>query len=255
MFAPFGERMMDQAALTAGETVLDVGCGTGATTVAAWRRVQPTGRVTGIDVSAMMLEAARARVRDLTDARIAWVQADAQTYRFPPRAFDATISRFGVAHFANPAAAFANIRDALRPDGRFVFTEWTARAENEWMTLLDDVGRQVLPEIFGRPGDAREHADDFADGRRLRALLETARFEILTFERYRDGLWLGRSPTDVLDWFARLPEGRVLETLDHPARQRLLAGLEAELVRRTRADGVYLAGTAWVIACRVPQSR
>jgi ubiquinone/menaquinone biosynthesis C-methylase UbiE len=252
MFAPFGNRLLDQAALAIGETVLDIGCGTGATTLAAWERVAPTGRVTGVDVSAIMLESARERVRDRADARITWVQADAQTYPFPPRAADVAISRFGVAHFASTAAALANIRDALRPGGRFVSTEWTARAENEWMTLADEVGRRVLPEVFGRPGDAPEHADDFAEGGRLRTLLEAAGFEVEAFERYREGLWLGRDPADVLAWFARLPEGRVLETLDATTHQRLLQALATELARRTRKDGVYLAGTAWIVACRVP---
>jgi ubiquinone/menaquinone biosynthesis C-methylase UbiE len=252
MFAPFGERMLDRAGLTPGENVLDLGCGTGAMTVAAWRRVQPNGSVTGIDVSPMMLEAARERARDLSDAKITWLQADIQTYALAPRAADAVISRFGVAHVANTLAAFTNILGALRPRGRFVFTEWTSRAENEWLTFVDDVGHRVLPERFARSSNGPEHASDFANQQRLRALLEVAGFEIQRFERYRDGLWLGPNPTEVLAWFTRLPEGRVLETLDPTARQELLTGLEEELARRTRPAGVYLAGTAWVVVCRAP---
>jgi ubiquinone/menaquinone biosynthesis C-methylase UbiE len=252
MFAPFGERMLDRAALTPGEVVLDLGCGTGATTFVAWQRVKPNGNVTGIDVSPTMLEAARARVRDLANARIAWVQGDIQTYPFLPGAADVAISRFGVAHVASAPAAFVNVRHALRPGGRFVFTEWAARAENEWMSFVDDVTRRVLPEVFADTSDAIEYAADFANGQRLWGMLENAGFEVQSFERYRGCLWLGSSPSEVVAWFARLPEGRVLETLDSTARQRLLAGLEEELAQRTRPDGVYLAGTAWIVACRVP---
>jgi ubiquinone/menaquinone biosynthesis C-methylase UbiE len=252
MFAPFGERMLDRAGLTPGENVLDLGCGTAAQTVAAWQRVRPNGSVIGVDVSPIMLEAARERVHDLTDARITWVHADIQTYPFPPGRADVAISRFGVAHVANTLAAFANIRHALRGGGRFVFTEWTARAENEWMSFADDVGRRVLPERFARPSNGLEHASDFANGQRLRALLEVAGFGIQSLERYRNGLWLGRNPADVLAWFARLPEGRVLETLDPASRQRLLAGLEEELTRRARPDGVYLSGIAWIVVGGAP---
>ena len=120
------------------------------------------------------------------------------------------------------------------------------------MSFVDDVGRRVLPEIFGRSSQAKEHAADFANGQRLRRLLETAGFEIQSFERYRDSLWLGPNPPDVLAWFTRLPEGQVLETLDPAARQRLVAGLQGELARRTRLDGVYLAGTAWIVVGRAP---
>jgi ubiquinone/menaquinone biosynthesis C-methylase UbiE len=253
MLAPFGERMLALASLTPGERVLDIGCGTGATTLDAWRHVAPIGSVIGVDISPMMLNAARERARALPDANITWLQADAQTYAFPTSSADVAISRFGVAHFATTSTAFANIRHALRPGGRLAFVEWTARADNEWMSLADDVARRVVPEAFGQPADPPEHASDFADAGRLRTVLETAGFQVTALERYRDGLWVGSSPADVLDWFARLPEGRMLEVLDDSQKRRLLDSLEAELVSRTTADGVYLAGTAWIVECTAPR--
>ena len=81
---------------------------------------------------------------------------------------------------------------------------------------------------------------------RLRTLLQDAGFEIRSIERYAAGLWVGSSPADVLNWFARIPEGRILETLGSHARQKFLGALRIELEHRTRADGVYLSGTAWV---------
>jgi ubiquinone/menaquinone biosynthesis C-methylase UbiE len=79
--APFGQHMLDHVALLTGEEVLDVGCGTGGATLAAWHRVAPTGRVTGVDISAAMLETARARAYYDAgpDGRIIWLQADAET--------------------------------------------------------------------------------------------------------------------------------------------------------------------------------
>ena len=83
MLMPFGQRMLDVAALTPGERVLDIGCGSGATTLAAWQRVAPSGSVTGVDISAVMLDLARTRVRDVPNAGITWLEADAETYRVP----------------------------------------------------------------------------------------------------------------------------------------------------------------------------
>src|SRR5712691_2460294 len=62
--APLGRRAMDRAAIAAGDRVLDVGCGCGATTLEIARRVGPTGSVTGIDISTVMLERARQAARD-----------------------------------------------------------------------------------------------------------------------------------------------------------------------------------------------
>lgn len=250
MLAPFGERMLDVAALRAGEHVLDIGCGTGATTVAAWQRVAPNGSVTGVDVSPAMLEAARARITAMAKPQIMLIAADAQTYAFPPHTADVAVSRFGVAHFDETVTAFENLHDALRPGGRFVFAEWTSRAENEWMSLTEDAARQAIPELFGHRSAKHEHSGQLTDEQRLRTMLETAGFHIELFERHMDRLWVGSTPSEVLAWFQRIPEGRLLEALEPDARDRLLAMLRAELERRTDATGVYLAGTAWMVDSR-----
>src|SRR4051794_39843037 len=81
MLAPFGARLLDRAALMPGERVLDIGCGTGATTAAAWSRVAPTGSVLGIDVNADMLTAAHRRLATLAATGVRLLHADAQTHR------------------------------------------------------------------------------------------------------------------------------------------------------------------------------
>jgi ubiquinone/menaquinone biosynthesis C-methylase UbiE len=251
MLAPFGQHMLAVAALQPGEIVLDIGCGTGATSVAAWECVAPSGSVTGVDISPAMLEAAGARAASLTQANITWLTADAQTCTFPSRAADAVISRFGLAHFVDTTAAFTNLQHALRVGGRFVFTEWTSRAENEWMYLADEVVRHTLPERSGHRHAPTEHARDFADEHTLYARLVAAGFRVEQLGRYSDRLWIGRTPDDVLAWFARLPEGRLLEALAPEARRRLTNALRGELERRADATGVYLAGNAWIVCCRV----
>jgi ubiquinone/menaquinone biosynthesis C-methylase UbiE len=227
MLALFGERMLELAALQPGERVLDIGCGTGATSVAAWQRVAPSGSVTGVDISPAMLEAARVRCASLTQANIAWLTADAQTWTFRLRATDAVISRFGVGHFADATAAFTNLQHALRVAGRFVFTEWTSRAENEWMYLADEVARHALPELSEHRQHPKEHSRSFASEQALHSLLDAAGFHVEQLERYSDRLWVGRTADDVLDWFAHLPEGRILEALAPEARSRLTNALRA----------------------------
>ncbi|HJW70979.1 MAG TPA: methyltransferase domain-containing protein, partial [Candidatus Binatia bacterium] len=87
-----GEAAMDRAEIREGDRVLDVGCGTGQTSIELARRVGPTAKVTGVDISAPML--ARARTRAVGAAHnVDFVQADAQTHRFAPESVDVCFSR------------------------------------------------------------------------------------------------------------------------------------------------------------------
>jgi len=130
---PFGHRAIDRAAPREGEHLLDVGCGCGETTLDLGRRVGANGSATGVDISAVMLRRAQQRAEETGLRNVRFVEADAQTHAFPPGSFDALYSRFGVMFFADPPAAFANLRRALRPGGRLAFVCWQAVQKNPWM--------------------------------------------------------------------------------------------------------------------------
>jgi ubiquinone/menaquinone biosynthesis C-methylase UbiE len=124
MVGAFGDAMLDAAALKPGERVLDVGCGNGATTIEAARRVRPSGFAVGIDLSAPMLGLARQRATSAGAREAKFVRDDAQTHAFTADEFDAVVSRFGLMFFDDPQAAFANLGRALRPGGRLAFVAW-----------------------------------------------------------------------------------------------------------------------------------
>jgi len=168
---PINAELFAAADLQPGEAVLDVGCGTGTTTTQAARVVGPTGRVTGSDISPVMIDAAReasdvareasdvAReasdvAREASDVEgITWLVADAETYDFGEAGQDAVISRFGVMFFPDPVAAFANLARATRPGGRLVAAVWQTRDkvplfEIPYATaaaVLDDLGLEYEP--------------------------------------------------------------------------------------------------------------
>ncbi|MFM8411336.1 MAG: class I SAM-dependent methyltransferase, partial [Alphaproteobacteria bacterium] len=123
---PLGAAAMAAADLQPGERVLDVGCGCGATSIELARRVAPGGAVLGVDVSTVMLEAARAAAGRAGAEGLEFANADAQTAPLTPAGFDVVFSRFGVMFFADPTAAFANLRRALRPGGRLAVVCWHA---------------------------------------------------------------------------------------------------------------------------------
>ncbi len=140
------ERLIAYASPVAGERVLDIGCGAGATSMALAAEVGPTGSVLGIDISHTLLDRAEERRKSAGLERVQYVLTDAQTHPFAPDGFDLLISRFGVMFFADPVAAFGNVLSALRPGGRAVFASWAEAASNPWFSLTRDVAAGVLGE-------------------------------------------------------------------------------------------------------------
>src|SRR5579872_1322984 len=110
--------LLAAAAPQPGEQVLDIGCGTGVTTEPFARAVAPGGRVTAVDISQPMLDAARARIDKAGLDNVTLILADAQVHEFPKNSFDLVTSRCGVMFFADPTAAFRNLCGALKPSAR-----------------------------------------------------------------------------------------------------------------------------------------
>ncbi len=143
VLAPASEVLFGGAQVVAGERVLDIGCGCGATTVEIAKRVGPDGHALGLDVSATML--ARARARTPRGAPATFVAADATVYPFEPGRADLLFSRFGVMFFAEPARSFANMRNGLRSGGRVAFVCWRDPRENPWLMIPLEAAYQYVP--------------------------------------------------------------------------------------------------------------
>jgi SAM-dependent methyltransferase len=149
LYRPFEELLVQVVPADSARRVLDVGCGTGATTLALARRLGATGRAIGIDLSGPMIDRARARA-ERTDSPATFIRADAATYAFEPATFDAITSRFGVMFFDDFVQAFANLRRAARADCELRFITWRSAAENPFMTTAERAAAPLLPNIPAR---------------------------------------------------------------------------------------------------------
>lgn len=241
-----------QAALkpAAGERVLDIGCGSGETSLDLAAAVAPGGTVLGVDISRPMLEIAERRASE-GDAAVRFAIADAQTSDFGGERFDAAFSRFGVMFFSDPSAAFANILRALKPGGRIAFVCWRPPTENPLMTApFKAVEHLVPPQPPSDPLAPGPFA--FADPERVRRILGEAGFGQVAIRPF-DAQVGGWTPDEALIVTQRVgPLGAVLR--EHPdLRPKVLEAVAEELQRHTGADGKVRMGAAvWIVTATAP---
>jgi SAM-dependent methyltransferase len=253
LIRPVGEAALECAAVAPAERVIDVGCGCGQSTLELARRVGPRGAVLGIDLSEPMLGVARERARQHGLAALRLERGDAQVFAFERGAADLVFSRFGVMFFADPAAAFANLRAALRPGGRLVFACWRALAENPWMRLpLEVVARHVAlppPPPDGAPGPF-----SLAEEARVRSILAGAGFEDVAlqprgFELDPAG---GRGVEGAIDFLMQMgPAGAALRGADVTDPSAVVAELRQALAPFAAGASLRMPAAVWIASARV----
>ena len=245
---PLGRVAMDALAPQPGERVLDIGCGCGQTSLELAQRVGAHGHVQGVDISAPMLEIARRRTTDA--GHINFLEADAQTYAFPPGAHDAAFSRFGVMFFEDPVAAFANIAKALHHGGRLAFVCWRPMAENGWMSLpLVAALPHIPPPAPPEPNAPGPFA--FADAERVRAILAQAGFTDIEI-RPHDQLIGGNDLEATVALSLRVgPLGAILRDNPH-LKESVVGAIHEALAPHVTPQGVFLPSATWIVQAKRP---
>jgi len=253
MNAPFAAMILDSAGLRPGGDVLDVGCGCGGTTLAAARLVAPDHAV-GLDLSGPMLARARAGAEAAGLGNAVFVQGDAQVHPLESARFGTVLSRFGVMFFADPVAAFANIRSATRPAGRLVFVCWQPLAANQWLLVPGAaLAEHVPPAGFGSGDGPGMFA--FADPDRIRQVLAAAgwRDVEITSEHASILVGGGGSVEEAVDFLRTASMGRtMLAGADAGTANRAIASVRAALTPYADADGVHLDAAVWLVRAMAP---
>lgn len=249
VLAPFVGPVVEAGFPGSGGRVVDIGCGAGATTRAMARKLGPDGLALGVDISGPLVETATARAAAEGLDGAAFVQGDAQTYAFEPGAFDAVISRFGVMFFDDPEAAFANIRRAVRRDGRLAFVAWRGPAENPFMTTGVQAAAPFLPQMPAPAPDAPGQFG-FADGARVRRILEAAGWRDVDVAPL--DLPLSMAEADLMTYVTRMgPAGLALQQADEELRARIVAALEDAFRSFVRNGEARFDAACWHVTARV----
>jgi len=237
--SPLGLRAIEALAPTAGETVIDVGCGAGQSTLQLAERVGPSGRVIGLDIAPLLLEVARQRAAHLPQVR--FIEGDAQTVALEPASADGLYSRFGVMAFADAGAAFANLHRALKPAGRLAFVCWRSLAENALDLLpLQAAGLEAMV-------DATPFS--FADPTHIRAVLGGAGFGDVALEAHDELVSSGGLDAMAEVLLAVGPLGRILR--ENPQlRPEVEPRVRATLAERDVGGRIALRAATWIVTAR-----
>ncbi|VWX60689.1 class I SAM-dependent methyltransferase [Sphingorhabdus sp. 109] len=251
MIAPIGEALLARADYQDGTTVIDLGCGGGATTLAIADAVAPSGNVMGLDISPDLIAAAQERAANSGAGNIAFTCADAATVQLADAPYDRLFSRFGSMFFDDPVSAFRNLHGLLREGGRIDLAVWGPPRDNLWMMEMMGVVRnhvEIPPAVPRAPGPFA-----FEDLDYLGEILAGSGFtnvDVASYEALQPIGGIGATPEKAVEFaFASMAVGRALADKGAAvieAASKELADLFAKY--HIAGEGVMMKGKVWMVS-------
>lgn len=250
MLAPFVDAIIAPVIPSPGQAVIDIGCGAGALSLNVAASATNVS-VTGVDVSVPLIELAKRRSAAV-GAGIEFVVADASVWK-PKEPVDLVISRFGVMFFADPVAAFANIRSCLKPKGRLRFACWRPLKENPWALMPLQAAMHLLPNPPAPPEPGAPGPFAFGDADHINRVLMESGWTNISIQPW--------------DGELTLPGGKAEETADFMLEigplSRAIAeqGIDPAAVKSAVVDAISglsgddgrtrLKAAAWIVEAEV----
>ncbi len=250
LMADVTQAALGAAAPMRGERALDIGCGTGTTVLRLAEAVGPSGRVLGVDISGQQLGLARQRVVAAGVTNVQLVLDDAATHRFSPETGDLGFSRFGVMFFADPVAAFRNIRRAMKRSGRLLLTVFRSGSQNPWATAaVAAIHHLVSPPASLGPEEPGQFS--WSDPVRVRRILEGAGFREVVLTPLDLSFAMGTDAAEATEVATFMGQGaRLLHGQPEETRQAARVAFQAFFKHHEGPSGVTLPGALWLVSAR-----
>lgn len=251
---PLQDALMEHIGVQSGQTIIDVGCGCGASSLELARRVGESGSVIGADISDPMLARARERAQAEGLSQVTFIQGDAQVHPFESGIADMVTSRFGIMFFEDPVAAFTNLRNALIPGGRLAFMCWRPFMENPWMAVpmaaaAEHVELPIPADPYG-PGPF-----SLAEQEHTTSLLEQAGFSNISMTPNDQNLSMGGTGDldDSVDFVLKIgPLSRIMAESDADTIAKVRNAVKEALAPFSTDDGVSMKFATWLVNAENP---
>lgn len=247
MFKPFEDLLVEVAGSKPRAHVLDVGCGTGATTLALKKRLGAECQCTGVDISEPMLARARATA-ERDGIEVNFLRADAEFHAFERGSFDLIVSRFGVMFFQDSVRALANLRHAAQDGAELCLLVWRGPSENPFMTAAEHAAAAILPNIPARQPDVPGQFG-FADSTRVARFLEQSGWSDIDIRPLDVACTFPEK--DMLGYATHLgPLSRILREVDDQTKRQVLAAVRTAFDPYVHGATVRFGAACWRINAR-----
>ncbi|MEP7366055.1 MAG: methyltransferase domain-containing protein [Acidobacteriota bacterium] len=233
--APAQRCLLDMAALSRGERVLDVACGTGLVTLAAAEAVGPAGYVLGTDISEEMVLRSRRHAVARALHNIQFERAEAAETGLPTSGFDAALCSLGLMYVPDPVAALCAMRRSLKPGGRLGAAVWGQRDRCGWAGIFPVVDARVQSDVcpmFFQLGT----------GDALRMAMTAAGLENIEVERIATRLEYGTAADAIGAAFYGGPVALAYSRFDEQTRLEAHAEYLATIEPYRTGDGYSIPG-------------
>ncbi len=248
VFSNITHAIIQAASIAPGDRVIDLGCGSGGTSIAAANQVGPTGRVLAIDVSEPMINRVKARNTALKLQNLSILKGDAAVFPFKTDEYDVLVSRFGCMFFDDPKNAFRNIGAALRHGCRLALAVWRPPRENPWAMEPISIAKQFI-DMPPRPGPEEPSPFSFSDPDRVKIILSDAGWSNIDFAPLDIQLPLGRSDGEALTFLTQMgPLAVPLAEATKKNYTKAISSIRDLLDTKKNNDGIVrFAAGCWII--------
>ena len=251
MLEPLGAQALARIDLNNVHHVLDIGCGTGSTTLDIAARLPDGARVTGADLSVPMTDYARSRLAPEGVSNADFMTCDLQLDKLDPGKFDAAFSRFGVMFFDQPVVGFSNIRSAMKSGAPLAFVCWQTPRENLWHSLAVATAKKFI-EMPAAPEPRAPGPFAFADTDYVTAILTDSGFGDIVIEPHTQTveLFSGQDVRDAAENFARINpiiSAFMTEAGDDKA-EPLIDGLADALAPYHQNGALHFPSATWLVS-------
>lgn len=249
MLEQLGIALLDRAALQIGQHVADIGCGGGRTSRLAAQRVAPSGNVHGIDIAPMLMAEATRRAEAAGIGNLRFSTGDAASFVPDDAPFDRLLSRLGIMFFADPAAAFANLRRLLKDGGQADFAVWALPQDNVWMSGA----RAIVAEHIELPAADPLAPGPFAlaDPDRFASLLAGADFSKVEMQAWYGPIRVGGTGSDAVkaaEFSLRAFSFATVLVGAEPGLEDTIRAKVIDFFRQFETpEGVQVPGKAWLV--------